>query len=301
MTKFAYLGPLIGLLAMLTVACFPPSPPAKATLTVPPTAVVRPVETPAPTETPLPTATPIPATPTMIPPTPTQTPIPPPPRRLKAIDVSNWWAVNPVADAQALVFAGQWVSGGYGHLIAGTQFPDVTWKQLIAGQAEGMTLDVYVELCTKCNFENQMWEATQFPTWWMPVEHTWIAFETPPPAGMTADQWVTAAMDAAVRWGLPNPGIYTAGWWWDFWIKDSAQFAGWPLWYANYNGVPSVDWQRERFGAWAAPAWKQYIGSTTDLEALLMLNLGRIPPEIPNVRLAPIPGGANVDLNVRNP
>lgn len=309
MRKKLILGAICLVLGLFSTACLETSPERQLTPTIPPQASVTPVERSTPTVVTLPTATAIPATSTpippaptstMIPPAPTQTPTPPAPRRAtKAVDVSNWWAVNPVSDTKARIFARQWVSGGYGHLIAGTQFPSVTWVQLIAGQAEGLTTDIYVQLSTNGDFEEQMWEATQFPTWWMPITATWIAFETPPPPGWTAEQWITAAMDAAVRNGLPNPGIYTAGWWWNHWVTDSAPFAKWPLWYANYNGVPVIDWEHERFGAWERPAWKQYIGSTTDLEALLIQNLGFIPAGIPRVAFAPIPGGANVDLNVR--
>lgn len=286
------IGALIGIL--LGWACLTPDPPTLST----PTASITPVEASATPNPPLPTATAVPPTPE---PSPTATPTPPPPLPAKAVDVSNWWSVR-ISDQKASDYAEGFVTNGYGHMIAGTQFPDITWQQLIAGQKNGMTLDIYVQLCTSCDFREQMWEATQFPTWWMPITATWIAFETPPPPGVSADQWVREAMDAAVAAGLPNPGIYTAAWWWNAWIRDSSQFVQWPLWYANYTNTPSVDWQRERFGAWSVPTWKQYAGSTTKLdllEPLIIATYGFVPAGIiPRVPQVPVVG-ANVDLNVR--
>lgn len=282
---------------LLVWGCFDPTTTTKGT----PTPFVTPVEASATATPPLPTATVVPATPE---PSPTATPTPPPPPPplpAKAVDVSNWWS-NPISDQKASDYAEGFVVNGYGHMIAGTQFPNITWQQLIAGQKNGMTTDIYVQLCTSCDYREQIWEATQFPTWWMPIGATWVAFETPPPPGVSAEQWVREAMNAAVAAGLPNPGIYTAAWWWNAWIHDSSEFAQYPLWYANYTNTPTIDWARERFGAWSAPTWKQYAGSTIKLdllEPLIIASLGFVPAGIiPRVPQVPVVG-ANVDLNVR--
>lgn len=165
-------------------------------------------------------------------------------------------------------------TGGIRHLVAGTQIPSVTYQQLTSALAVGMTVDIYVQLSTKSDLDHEMAKAL-YASEGVPIESTWIVFEAPPPDGGSAERWIQAALEAAERVGLPQVGVYTGAWWWDAWVADSAPFARYALWYAFYNGLPVVNWPRERFGAWITPAWKQYVGSTSPV------------------------GGMNLDLNVK--
>jgi hypothetical protein len=64
----------------------------------------------------------------------------------------------------------------------------------------------------------------------------------------------------AARWPV---GIYTAPWWWRPQMGDTAEFSSYPLWYANYDGVPSLA-NPGPFGGWTGPlAGKQYTASGT--------------------------------------
>ncbi len=93
---------------------------------------------------------------------------------------------------------------------------------------------------------------------WLDVEDT----RTWPRRWLSGSQWLRDAIWAVKSAGY-RPGIYTGKWFWDGYMK--ANFSEYPLWAAQYDGIPDLEsvilfggWTRERL--WG----KQYSSEGVD-------------------------------------
>ncbi len=76
--------------------------------------------------------------------------------------------------------------------------------------------------------------------------------------------WLRAAIHAVSDVGY-RVGIYTGKWWWDGNLWGIGEFAGLPLWVAQYDGQPTLS-DVKLFGGWERVAGKQYSADGIDLD-----------------------------------
>jgi hypothetical protein len=169
------------------------------------------------------------------------------------VDVSIW--EGPLAPRELDCF---WESG-VRHVIVGTQVEEVTRQQLAVSVARGMTVDAYVYLVwdrdVAAQVETAFARAAGFPigAMWLDVEEA--------PGDLDATELVSRveAGLAACRAHAVTCGIYTGPGFWKTHMADTSALADAPLWYARYNGLPTLaHWADERFGGWTAPTGKQW-------------------------------------------
>ncbi len=94
------------------------------------------------------------------------------------------------------------------------------------------------------------------------LTRVWVDFEdqdAPQDNPGAVVDWIGDCMGLAEGLGLPV-GLYTAAWWWRPWTDDSAAFARYPLWAAQYDEWPVLT--ITPFGGWTECAMKQHTGST---------------------------------------
>lgn len=185
----------------------------------------------------------------------------------RAIDVSNYSGQINGATISC------WRNQGYDHLICGTQRREITRQQLQTAQAE-ITLDAYVYLYWSRDIAAQVREALETISG-LNVGRLWLDCEDDA-GGRTPEQVVSLIRDAVAACdNFPN-GIYTGRWWWQPSTGDSQEFAGLPLWHAEYTAHPNVlpDFDGFRpYGGWTRPSMWQFQGTTNLCGVTVDLNL----------------------------
>lgn len=168
-----------------------------------------------------------------------------------AVDVSHW------SETVAATEVDCWWDRGIRHVIAGTQDRRIARQQLDRAIQGGMTVDAYVYLHWDQDVTTQVEEALATVED-RPIGRLWLDVEE------SAGGYSAAALEAMIQEGLDACGqtacgIYTGAWWWNRYLPGSTAFADRDLWYALYDGEPSMDtWTRDRFGGWTTPFGKQW-------------------------------------------
>jgi GH25 family lysozyme M1 (1,4-beta-N-acetylmuramidase) len=103
--------------------------------------------------------------------------------------------------------------------------------------------------------------------------------------------WLHEAVDEAKQQGW-TPGIYTGRWVWvdrNYPYRNTAEFAGEPLWTAEYDGAADLGaWSH--YGGWTDPlAGKQYAGSGQQSLCGLFVDLNVFDPAVIAPPAPPIP------------
>lgn len=173
-----------------------------------------------------------------------------------AVDVSVWTRTLTDPDIDCL-----WELG-YRHIIAGTQFLEVTRQQLEIALRGGMTVDLYVYLEWSGGVAEQVAEAVALAEEFPAVARIWLDVEEDPAGRGPGALRDLIDQGLAALGGAPG-GIYTGQGWWQSYLEDTDDYAEQPLWYARYDGEATLDdWsdpaEEESFGGWQAPVGKQY-------------------------------------------
>ena len=170
---------------------------------------------------------------------------------VQAVDISHWSGTISPDDVAC------WKTNGIEHVIPGTQNPGITRQQLQTALAGGLSADAYVVLYWDQNMAAQV-QAALNTIAGFPIGRLWLDVEVYP-GSRTPAQLEGLIGDALDACGSTPCGIYTAKWWWDAYMRGSTAFASVPLWYANYDGNPSLgSWAWQQFGGWVEPTGKQY-------------------------------------------
>ena len=182
------------------------------------------------------------------------------------IDVSNWTGEITAAQASALR------ADGITHAIVGTQYPrqpsaagyppGVAHQQIPALLGAGIAVDAYVYLYAGIQASIQVVNALKvIAPWKNSVGRLWIDCEDE--AFTKGERTIEAIRQALRACGQTPAGIYTGRWWWTAWAANTGEFsAGWPLWAAQYDGIPNAD-VFASFGGWPRCMIKQFAGSGT--------------------------------------
>jgi hypothetical protein len=97
----------------------------------------------------------------------------------------------------------------------------------------------------------------------LPLTMLWVDLEDEDaPLGQpgAVANWCLDCVALAERLEWPV-GIYSAAWWWRRWLGEWDGLHDLPLWVAQYDGIPNLDFSP--FGGWRPPAaMKQYCGTT---------------------------------------
>jgi len=206
--------------------------------------------------------------------------------RVHGIDISVW--SGRVTDAEMECF---WDSG-VRHVIVGTQDLGIASQQLEMAIAHGMTVDTYEYLVWSVDVRAQVEAAVAFSRRY-PVGILWLDMEDDPGDLDRAELEDRIAIAAEACGDYPC-GIYTGGWWWNEHVGRSEVVTDLPLWYAHYDGDPSIEtYPSQRVGAWDAAWGKQYAGDLYLCGIDVDLNTIRVTtdPSRPHVGLpAPAPG-----------
>lgn len=187
-----------------------------------------------------------------------------------AVDVSNY--TGPLSQGQIAA----WKAGGVGLIIVqafpATYAQYVTQaQQMSACKDAGMPYDCYI------------YDYLQDPSWRDGALVGLRQLGAMRPARVWADEEDTTAKaltlkkrEAAVALSLAAifasgyvTGIYTGRWFWQGYMGNTAQFAAYPLWDSNYDGIPDASADFIAYGGWTAPTIKQYAGTQpnqTDLD-----------------------------------
>jgi len=183
-----------------------------------------------------------------------------------AIDVSNYSGPVDLDRARAIEAA------GVRRVVVGTQYPGapypvgVAHRQLPALLDMGLEVHAYIYLWLAHDTAAQVRDAlARIAPWegrlgglWLDVEDTTAEALTPAERLQAVHEAFEAA--CAVSPALPL-GIYTARWYWQQAMADTEACAELPLWVAQYDGRPDLDFAP--FGGWRAAAMKQYAADTT--------------------------------------
>lgn len=182
-----------------------------------------------------------------------------------AVDVSVW--SRSLVDSEIDCF---W-NAGVRHLIAGTQWPEVTRRQLEIAVRGGLSVDLYVYIYWQDSMEEQVGEALALAEEFPAVGRIWIDIEEDADGEttgslrprldepLTPDQLEERIAEALDLCGDFPCGLYTSRGWWQTYFEDRDAFADVPLWYARWDRRPTLStWPNDRFGGWAEPAAKQY-------------------------------------------
>jgi GH25 family lysozyme M1 (1,4-beta-N-acetylmuramidase) len=206
--------------------------------------------------------------------------------RVHGVDISVW--SGRVTDAEMECF---W-DHGVRHVIVGTQEIGIARQQIEMAIEHGMTVDAYVYLMWDRDMRRQVEDALAFARSY-PVGMLWLDIEQDP-AGLDRAALEDRIQTAAETCGDFPCGVYTGGWWWNAHMGSSRIVEDLPLWYAHYDGNPSIDtYPSQRVGTWASPWGKQYAGDLDLCGIDVDLNTIRVTttPSRPHVGLpAPAPG-----------
>jgi GH25 family lysozyme M1 (1,4-beta-N-acetylmuramidase) len=200
--------------------------------------------------------------------------------RVHGVDISVW--SGRVTDAEMECF---W-DHGVRHVIVGTQEIGIARQQMEMAIEHGMTVDAYVYLMWDRDMRRQVEDALAFARSY-PVGMLWLDIEQDP-AGLGREALEDRIQTAAEACGDFPCGVYTGGWWWNAHMASSRIVEDLPLWYANYDGDPSIEtYPSQRVGTWASPWGKQYAGD---------LDLCGIDVDLNTIRVTTTPSRAHVGL-----
>lgn len=181
---------------------------------------------------------------------------------LYGVDISNW--DGPISDAWVQCCMAQGVRVFVPRLSLETAGKrDIAYQQLEVVQRNGGITPGYVwEYTTNNPYD----DAQQLLDWYGDrgvVRYCVDAEETKyilDPAGNA--RWLDTFLHVLIDATGLTPIIYTAPWWWRPFMGNSHAFKDYPLWYANYDGVPTLD-NPGPFGGWDGQlAAKQYDGGS---------------------------------------
>lgn len=201
---------------------------------------------------------------------------------MRAVDASNWTGSLPVNAVKAwrdrhdvgLVIV-QAIDPPPGYPMG------VTRQQLLACREAGVVTDAYLWLWTHSNVVADM-QAKLALLDGFQIGRLWLDAEDNAPAPVELRRsTIRAALAQLGAWsaarGLPVPGFYTGNWWIDGCLAgDASEWAGHPLWLAQYDGVQDAQAVRLPHG-WGACAIKQYQGTST-LEGIGNVDLNVLSP-----------------------
>jgi GH25 family lysozyme M1 (1,4-beta-N-acetylmuramidase) len=211
-----------------------------------------------------------------------------------AVDVSNY--SGPISPEQARCLR----QAGVEHLIAGTQVASICRQQLEAALEAGLTIDAYVYLHWRRDVVAEV-QSARGTLAGLQVGRLWLDCEDDP-AGLSAAEVVGRVGAALEACGPAACGIYTGRWWWLPGTGNSTEFAGLPLWHAEYTFSPEArpDFDAfQSYGGWTRPSMWQFQGTTqvcglsVDLD---LLDIARPPAAADNsVELALLRAGSRFD------
>ena len=137
-------------------------------------------------------------------------------------------------------------------------------RQLAVARDGGMRLGAYREAYWKADVESTL-ALVKSALSGFDIEDMGIAFEDrdAPLVGYSTQElvcaWIQHNLDVASRY-WPRTLYYGAAWWHNPYTGNTTRFSGWPLWVADYNGLP--DGTFRPFGGWTACYRHQFLGST---------------------------------------
>lgn len=137
-------------------------------------------------------------------------------------------------------------------------------QQMDACQAAGMP------------FNNYIYDYLHDPTWrdgclagleGVPLKpaYVWADEEDTTASNMPLTKRVSAVAATLTKIAAAGyqAGVYTGRWFWVGYMGNTTAFKSYPLWDANYDGVPDPDLGFVPYGGWTHPTIKQYQGTTT--------------------------------------
>ncbi len=137
--------------------------------------------------------------------------------------------------------------------------------QAEAARAHGCTVGAYVWLYGGIDGAKQVSDAlaavASAGIMLGPSNPLWLDCETYTDGSYPSIEVIGQAVAECDQRGIAC-GIYTAAWFWQGELDEPAAFGNLPLWYAHYDGQPTLD--PPGFGGWASAAGKQYAGSPVD-------------------------------------
>lgn len=183
----------------------------------------------------------------------------------QVLDWSNYTGIPTDAKIQQLM------ADGWDSVILGTQFPDITRKQYDACYRNNFPVEaLYVFVYWDVDDWARLNQAkTLAAEWglkiWLDCEWTKRGYpgsgSAPPPAEMVAliHQYKNMLGDQYL-------GIYTGRWWWPAYTNNCTDFAGDPLWHADYGiSNPTAAFVGFMpYGGWNRPHIVQYSSNGTD-------------------------------------
>lgn len=170
-----------------------------------------------------------------------------------ALDISNYQGEVSAATVAC------WKAAGIEHVIVRASLETVAMGELAQRQARvivdgGLGLSAYVWAYWGWNPEATARAALRLFAD-LPVQRWWVDAEESG-QGYTPDQleaWLERILAV-----LPDQGIYTGAWWWNYFIGESP-LARYPLWDANYDGLPQSGFVP--YGGWTKEAVSQFSSS----------------------------------------
>ena len=158
-----------------------------------------------------------------------------------------------------------WKVAGVEKVVVGIDLAHIALarRQLAVANAGGMRLGAYRQTYWNTDAQASM-SLAQAALEGFNIEDVGIAFEDNVPVGYSAQAlvraWVQHNLDVASRvWGRERVILYTAAWWWPN-TGSTTQFKDWPLWVADYNGIPDAMFRP--FGGWTRCFRHQFRGTT---------------------------------------
>ena len=155
---------------------------------------------------------------------------------------------------------GAWKDAGVRKVIVGItpSYGPLAKRQMDTVVAGGLELEAYTYLYYPNNLSPFMLGALDS----RPVKRLWLDFEDSgaPEDVAKVTNWIRMAVAEAKEQLGTRIGIYTASWWWTPFTGNCTEFSDLPLWVAQYDYEPSL--QFNPFGGWNKCEMKQYRGTT---------------------------------------
>jgi len=178
------------------------------------------------------------------------------------LDISNYGGELPAS------VVADWKTAGVQKVVVGVDLapghPMLARRQLKAASDGGLEIEVY----RYCYWGADVHASLQLlaaAIAGLPVQRIWLDFEddSAPHYGVQQELvcgWIADCLAAAEDLWPGMIGVYTARWWWEPYTGNIPRFSSYPLWVAEYDGDPSLNFTR--FGGWSACFRKQYWGSS---------------------------------------
>ncbi len=174
---------------------------------------------------------------------------------IMAVDTSNFQGPLTARFAECLK------DNGWDHVVVRLSLEDagkhaIAWQQLRTCIDAGLGVSGYIWAYMDQNPE-ELAQAAIDGYGSLPLKRWWVDVEDTGHAGTVAQNmdWLARCLYYLQARGKP-PGIYTGAWFWPSHLGH-ADFSDYPLWAAQYDGIPDLDvWQS--FSFWGSIAGKQY-------------------------------------------